>query len=87
MTKTHYIGMAGIHGCLPQTCEVYATAREACDSLADLHDLGKNRRAALCRDLYLELNMSRDGNEYCEVTSCDCNDPTCHSDSGEPFED
>lgn len=77
----HWIGMAGLHGCLPQTCGVYDSAEDAADSLADLHELGKRRRAELRRDLYIELNIHRDGNEYAEITECECNDPACHSDS------
>ena len=78
---THYIGMAGLHGCIPQTCDVYETAKDAADSLAQTHDLGQKRTAALRRDLYLELNLHRDGNEYAEITSCDCANPSQHSDS------
>ncbi len=77
----HFIGMAGLHGYLPQTCDVYDTYDDAVDSLADLHELGKRRRAELRRDGFLELNIRRDGNEYCEITECDCDDPECHSDS------
>lgn len=78
--KTHWIGMAGVHGCVPASCDVYDTARDAADSLADLHELGRTRRAALRRDLYLELDMGRDGNEYAEIVECDCADPSQHSD-------
>jgi hypothetical protein len=76
---THYIGMAGLHGCLSTTCGVYDTQKEAADSLADLHDLGRNRRRKLARDGYLELNIRRDGNEYAEITACACSTPLCGS--------
>ena len=77
----HYIGMAGLHGCLPQTCDVYDSQKDAAESLAQTHDLGKHRKAALARDGYLELNLHRDGNEYAEITACDCSEPSTHSDS------
>ena len=84
---THYIAMAGLHGCLPQTCEVYETYDEAVDALADLHELGDRRRRELRRDGSLELNLHRDGNEYCEIEERDCATPSVHSDSGTDLED
>jgi hypothetical protein len=79
--STHWIGMAGLHGCLPQTCDVYESVKDAADSLAQIHDLGKKRTAQLGRDLYIELNIRRDGNEYAEIVRCDCDSPNNHSDS------
>ncbi len=78
---THYIGMAGIHGCMPQTCDVYDSVKSAAESLASIHELGRNRRRKLQRDEYLELNIQRDGNEYAEITECSCDTPGIHSDS------
>ena len=77
----HYIGMAGLHGYLPQTCDVYDSIKNAADSLAQTHELGRDRRRQLQRDCYLELNLQRDGNEYCEITECECDSPEMHSDS------
>lgn len=77
----HYIGMAGIHGCLPATCASYDSQRDAADSLADTHELGKRRRGKLRRDGYIELNIQRDGNEYAEITACKCDSPDDHNDS------
>lgn len=78
---SHYIAMAGLHGCLPNSCEVYDTYQDAVDSLVSLHELGKKRAAALKRDGSLELNIGRDDNEYCEVEKCACSEPQVHSDS------
>ena len=78
---THYIGMAGLHGYLPNCCETYDTYDDAVDGMADMHDLGVRRIRKLRRDGYLELNLGRDGNEYIEITECDCEDPESHSDS------
>jgi hypothetical protein len=80
-TMTHYIGMAGLHGSLPQFCSSYDRKEDAVSDLASLHELGKNRTAELKRNLYLELNLKRDGNEYCEITECDCSNPEDHNDN------
>jgi len=81
MSKTHYIGMAGLHGCMPQACDVYDTYNDAAEGLAFIHELGRNRTRQLKRDGYLELDLHRDGNEYCEIVECDCDTPEVHSDS------
>ena len=76
----HYIAMAGLHGCIPNTCWAHDCVEDAVEDLAQLHELGRNRRRELKRNLYLELNLHRDGNEYCEIVECDCDDPTVHND-------
>ncbi len=81
MSKVHFIAMAGLHGCLPQSCECYDTYATAVDSLVSLHELGRKRARILNRDGYLELNLGRDGNEYCEIEECSCDSPEDHSDS------
>jgi len=78
--ETHYIAMAGLHGCMPNCCEAHDDYESAVESMASLHELGKNRTRELKRDGYLELNIHRDGNEYIEIETCDCPDPTVHSD-------
>ena len=77
----HFIAMAGLHGYLPQSCEVYDTYEDAVESLASLHELGKNRTRQLRKEGNLELNLHRDGNEYCEIEECECSTPEIHSDS------
>ena len=76
----HWIGMAGLHGCMPATCGSYDAYDDACEALADIHDLGSRRRRELRRDGYLELNLHRDGNEYIEITECNCTLPENHND-------
>ena len=71
--STHYIAMAGLHGYMPQYCASCETYADAVETLAEVHDLGRRRR--------LELNLRRDGNEYCEITECDCDNPDVHNDS------
>lgn len=76
----HYIAMAGLHGCMPNYQAVLDSYNDAVDTLSGLHELGRRRRQELKRDGYLELNLHRDGYEYCEIVACDCDDPDSHSD-------
>lgn len=78
--KTHYIAMAGIHGCMPNYCTSHDSYKDAVDDLAAMHELGKNRKTELRKNGYIELNIHRDGNEYAEITECDCADPESHND-------
>ena len=77
----HYVAMAGLHGCIPNSCQSYDTRQDAIEDLANLHELGKNRKSILRRDNYLELNLGRDGNEYCEIIECECDNPGVHNDN------
>lgn len=77
----HYIGMAGLHGYMPSCCDVYQTKGDAAESLGWIHDLSGRKIKQLRRDMYLELNMEEHGNEYCEISECDCSEPWIHSDS------
>lgn len=77
---THYIAMSGSHGCLPDHCEVFNTKLDAVEDLVSLFELGRTRKGILRRDSYLELGQ-RDGAEYCEITTCNCDNPMQHSDS------
>ncbi len=79
--QPHYIAMAGLPGCLSQYCATHDTYQAAVDDLAQVHELGRSRKAQLKRDGSLELNLYRDGNEYCEIIKCDCADPSVHSNS------
>ena len=78
----HYISMSGSFGCLPDFCDVSTDRDNAVDTLVSLFELGKTRERHLDRDGFLNLSP-RDGAEYCEVISCDCENPNVHSDSGE----
>lgn len=84
--KRHFIAMSGDHGCLPDYCDVFPEYQSAVDSLADMFSLGRTRKARLFADRTLELkpNFNEDsfGAEYCEVTTCDCDNPAVHSDNG-----
>lgn len=78
--KPHYIALGGLHGCLPSHCEVYDSEQDAVSAMVDMYELGKKRSKVLARDLSLELNSKRDGNEYIEITECDCDTPEVHND-------
>jgi hypothetical protein len=86
----HYIAMSGMHGCLPDHCEVFETREDAVSDLVFLFDLGRTRTARLRKESYLKLTPSaverrQDvdfGADYCEITECDCDNPSIHSDSG-----
>lgn len=78
----HYIARAGIHGCMCNYVSWSETYEGAVDELASLHELGRNRTRELEKNGYLELNLDKDkdGNEYCEITECDCDTPEDHQD-------
>jgi hypothetical protein len=85
--STHYIAMAGLHGYLPQCCDSFPTLDQAVDYLAQVHELGRTRIKRLRDERYLELNfrpdspiLKDDGNEYCEIVECDCDEPETHFD-------
>jgi hypothetical protein len=80
MPRTHYIAMSGEYGCMPDNCGAYPTEEDAVQSLIDLFELGRVRAKSLRESLYLDLNPSRDGASYCEVTSCTCDEPWVHDD-------
>ena len=67
---THYHAMNGERGCLPDNNMFCETFEAAVDSLADLFELGRRRKAELKRNWYLELDPRRDGAAYCEITEC-----------------
>lgn len=88
--RIHYIAMAGLHGCIPNYCDVYASFDDAVESLCQVHDLGpySRFRKELKKHGYTELNLRKHGNAYAEVSECSCEEPWIHSDSGEsPFDD
>jgi hypothetical protein len=78
--NSHYVAMAGFHGCMPNVCESHDSYDDAVDSMASLHELGKKRTRELKKNGYIELNIHKDGNEYAEITDCDCTDPDQHND-------
>ena len=74
----HYIGCAGLHECMSAYCASYENYADAVADLAQLHELGKGRTRELAKNGYLELNLHKDGNEYCEIIECNCKSPEDH---------
>lgn len=81
MAKRHYIGMAGLHGCMPSCCGSYDSVEDAAAELAALHDYAPNGRweRELRNSHYNDIPTSR-GNEYAEIIPCDCDNPSGHND-------
>lgn len=84
MNKKHYIAMAGLAGCIPNYCEVYESFESAVDSICEIHELGRVYRARLAKDSYVDLKLKRHGNEYAEITECNCDLACQHSDTELP---
>jgi hypothetical protein len=76
----HFIGMAGMRGCLPNMCDSYPTRGQAAESLGLVHELSGRQVKQLRRDGFLELNLAEKGNEICEIVECNCGDPDSHND-------
>jgi len=66
----HYHAIAGMHGCMPNYGAHHTAYNDAVEDLAYVHELGRLRTRALREDGYLELNLHKDGNEYCEIVEC-----------------
>jgi hypothetical protein len=74
----HYVGAAGLHGCMAN----YVTWNESynllVDDLASLHELSSKDRRELRKYGYLEMNLHKHGNEYAEISECHCGNPEEH---------
>jgi hypothetical protein len=77
----HFIACSGLHGCMSSDCEAFPTYKDAVEYLVGMYGLGRKRAKELREDSCLELNLKRDGNEYCEITECDCSTPWEHSET------
>lgn len=77
MSATHYIGMSGLHGYLPNYTCLTDTVRAAVDDLDSLHELTKAQRASLRKYHSVELTQEQ-GAEYAEIHTCTCGTPEVH---------
>ena len=75
---THYIGMAGLNGCLPATCYAHESYGDAVEDLAMTHEMGKRKKRELAILGYVQLSLKYHGNEYAEIVVCNCDDPEQH---------
>lgn len=78
---THFIGMAGLYGCLPSECHSFETAAEATEYFVAAYDLDKGRAYELRRDHDIALDLDEDGNQYISITACNCDEPAIHEDN------
>lgn len=63
----YYIAMGGLHGCMPNHIDDYNTYEDAVEGLAEFYGFGRVLKKRLYEHGYLELNMKKHGNEYCEI--------------------
>ena len=83
---THYIAMSGMRGCLPDFVHCSESLDEAISAVAEVHSLGRTRRARLREDRFITLdagpipNADPLGAEYVEIQSCNCGSPQIHGD-------
>lgn len=77
---THYILMGGMHGCLPEHCDVYDSIDGAVDSAASMYELSAREQNYLKRAQTLDMKLSTDGVEYLEIQVCSCDKPWIHQD-------
>ena len=80
MSNPHYIAMAGLKGYLPNVCQSFEDRLSAVTFLHDIHNLPYRKITELKREGYIDLDLHRYGNEYCEITECDCDNPEIHND-------
>jgi len=81
--STHFIAMCGLHNSIPQCCEAFPEVGQAAIYLAAIHELDEEQTKELEKKMYLDLDIFQFGNDYCEIQTCHCIDPSQHSDSGE----
>lgn len=80
---THYIGMNGTHGCMPDSCGAYHTESDAIESLSDLLELTDEQTTELQQTGIVECTPEQ-GADYASVTPCNCGKPWEHDEQGEP---
>lgn len=79
--KAHWVGMAGLHGYMPNYITVGRTRGQCAEDLGQIHELSGRKIKQMRRDNYLELDLYTHGNEYCEIVECDCGkDISSHDD-------
>lgn len=73
--KRHFVTMAGLRGCIPNYLSWSWEEKEAVEDLASVHELGRRRKRELADTWMLDLQIERDGNEYCQIDQCWCENP------------
>jgi len=80
--RTHYIAMGGEHGYLPDNCSAYEKEEDAIEGLNEIYELNKRQLKELKNNGTTELKLDQ-GGAYCEVSSCDCDEPWEHDEFGD----
>lgn len=80
----HYVGTAGLIGCLPNLVMADTNRNILIDSMVDAHMGSEGQlprvKTQLRQDWYVEIDLHEFGNEYIEVGECDCGDIRNHFD-------
>jgi len=77
---THYIAVAGLRGYLPNVCQSFNDDNSAVRFLYEIHEFPYKKIGELRKNRYIDLDLRKYGNEYCEITECECNTPEVHND-------
>ncbi|MBD3261582.1 MAG: hypothetical protein GF334_07870 [Candidatus Altiarchaeales archaeon] len=77
----HYIAMVGLYGCLPNSCDVYKTKKDAIESIIFIQGTKRGYIGNLRKHGYTDMDLNEFGNEYAEIIECDCDEPHIHQDS------
>jgi len=62
-----YSAMAGLHGCMPNYCAGHDSYNDAVEDLITMHELDQTQSIDLYVNGYLELDLGKHGNAYCQV--------------------
>lgn len=77
----HWIGMAGLTGCIPSVCDIYRCKADAAKILCLIHEYSENGSVVAELKRYGIFYMPKGrGNEYMSVEECNCPSPWEHAD-------
>lgn len=81
MARKHHIAMAGLSGCIPDSCNAYSNKRDAENALIELagDDMPRGGVGELRRTGSVDING---GGYVLEVVPCTCDHPEVHNDNG-----
>ena len=77
----HYILTAGLRGYMPNFLSVHHNINDASETARDVLKIGENKCRELRRYGVALLNRRYHGNEYAEITACDCDSTRDHFES------
>jgi hypothetical protein len=68
---SHFHILAGLRGYLPIYSVVFETLESTVEAATTVHDLSEEQAEELYRDLEIELDIHKHGNEYIQIFECD----------------